>query len=100
LSSIQRATIVTLIIATLAVWGLGLRAALRAGARADQEPVVTSTEAHNPDRGCYAHRPTDSDDHLHSYVGSFAFSNAHQPALGFPFTKRNCHLAAHPYIAA
>jgi lipoprotein-anchoring transpeptidase ErfK/SrfK len=41
-SDIQRATIVILVIAALAVWGLGLRAALRPEARADQEPTAIS----------------------------------------------------------
>ncbi len=54
MSSIQRATIIILVIAVLAVWGLGLRAALQPEARADQEPAGSTAVTETPVRDMVA----------------------------------------------
>ncbi len=54
MSGVQRATIVILAIAVVAVWGLGLRAALRPGARADQGLTANTTIIEAPTEGVAA----------------------------------------------
>ena len=48
MNNTQRATIFILAIAVVAVWGLGLRAALQPGARAEQEAIVDVSAAMTP----------------------------------------------------
>jgi lipoprotein-anchoring transpeptidase ErfK/SrfK len=47
-SGVQRVTLVILVVAVVAVWGLGLRAALRPGARADQGLTANTAVAGAP----------------------------------------------------
>ncbi len=51
MSGVQRVTIVILAIAVVAVWGLGLRAALRPGARADQGLTANTAIIEAPTEG-------------------------------------------------
>jgi lipoprotein-anchoring transpeptidase ErfK/SrfK len=50
-SNTQRATILLLVIAAIGIWGLGLRAAVRPGARAEQESAAGPTATEAPTAG-------------------------------------------------